>query len=223
MINMKILIKCGGELEHDIKGRWVEPCSTEDYINAMEDIIARTGIGKTWTRNPMESKMALMISREDKRTARTVLKLNEEVQCSEEKEESYQDSAISLNTPVEDYSIGNITDLFEVSEVHNHLPQYSEECYNLINIQDSRMCKTKPAKGKGYTAGGSCITSILINDFEAKVSLDTGEFCTCVGKDYLQATLPEWKIHPLPIEGVKSSSSSSNIYPLGILHTLQEV
>ncbi|MBW0540153.1 hypothetical protein O181_079868 [Austropuccinia psidii MF-1] len=30
MINMKILRKCGGELEHAIKCRCVEPCSTED-------------------------------------------------------------------------------------------------------------------------------------------------------------------------------------------------
>ncbi|MBW0557464.1 hypothetical protein O181_097179 [Austropuccinia psidii MF-1] len=30
MINTKILRKCGGELEHAIKCRCVEPCSTED-------------------------------------------------------------------------------------------------------------------------------------------------------------------------------------------------
>ncbi|MBW0461464.1 hypothetical protein O181_001179 [Austropuccinia psidii MF-1] len=47
MINMKILRKCGGELEHAIKCRCIEPCSTEDYVNAMEDIITRTRIGKT--------------------------------------------------------------------------------------------------------------------------------------------------------------------------------
>ncbi|MBW0550745.1 hypothetical protein O181_090460 [Austropuccinia psidii MF-1] len=35
MINMKILRKFGGELEHAIKCRCVEPCPTEDYINAM--------------------------------------------------------------------------------------------------------------------------------------------------------------------------------------------
>ncbi|MBW0541240.1 hypothetical protein O181_080955 [Austropuccinia psidii MF-1] len=81
------------------------------------------------------------------------------------------------------------------------------------------MCKTKPARGKGYTAGESCITSILINDIEAKVNLDTGAFCTCVGKDCLQVILPEWKNHLLPIEGVKFYSASSNMYPLGILDT----
>ncbi|MBW0560588.1 hypothetical protein O181_100303 [Austropuccinia psidii MF-1] len=81
------------------------------------------------------------------------------------------------------------------------------------------MCKTKPARGKGYTAGASCITSILMNYIEAKVNLDTGEFCTCVGNDYLQAIYPGWKSHLLPIEGVQFSSASNNMYPLGILDT----
>ncbi|MBW0503923.1 hypothetical protein O181_043638 [Austropuccinia psidii MF-1] len=74
MINMKILRKFGGELRHVIKCRCVEPCSTEDYINAMEDIITRTRIGKTWTMNPMESRMTQRISREHKKPERPVLK-----------------------------------------------------------------------------------------------------------------------------------------------------
>ncbi|MBW0518540.1 hypothetical protein O181_058255 [Austropuccinia psidii MF-1] len=74
MVNMKILIKCGGELEHSIKSRFVEPCSTEDYINSMEDIITRTRIGKTRTKIPMESKMVPKISTEDRRPEKPVLK-----------------------------------------------------------------------------------------------------------------------------------------------------
>ncbi|MBW0526378.1 hypothetical protein O181_066093 [Austropuccinia psidii MF-1] len=79
------------------------------------------------------------------------------------------------------------------------------------------MCKTQPARGKGYTAGASCITSILINDIEAKVNLDTGAFSTCIDKDYLEHILPGWKNHLFPIDGVQVSSASNNIYPLGIL------
>ncbi|MBW0517162.1 hypothetical protein O181_056877 [Austropuccinia psidii MF-1] len=169
----------------------------------MEDIITRTRIGKTWTKIPMESKMVSDIPREDRRSERPVLKchkcgstsnlaktctkktkINEvkvikEFQCTEGKEESHQDSEIYEDTPVEDYHIENIT------EVHTHFPQYSEDCSKLINIQDARMCNTKPARGKGYTAGASCITSFLMNDIEAKVNLDTEAFCTCMGKDYL--------------------------------------
>ncbi|MBW0567972.1 hypothetical protein O181_107687 [Austropuccinia psidii MF-1] len=142
MINMKISKKCGGELEHSIKCRCLEPCSTEDYINAMIDVINRTRIGKTWSRNPLESKIAPKISREDKKPKRPVLKCHKcqifshlantctkktkthefqvikEAQCADKKEESEPYSAISEDTPVEDYSIENITDFFKVTEVH---------------------------------------------------------------------------------------------------------
>ncbi|MBW0508750.1 hypothetical protein O181_048465 [Austropuccinia psidii MF-1] len=165
----------------------------------------------------MESKIVPNISREGKRTKRPVLQCNncgrtsylantcnkktklnkfqiiEEGQCTEEKDVSNPDSAVSEDTPVEDYTIENITAFFEVTEVHTHMPQYSDDCYHLINIPVARMCKTKSAQGKGYTAGASCIISILINDIEAKVGLDTGTLCTCVGKDYLQAILSKWK------------------------------
>ncbi|MBW0524759.1 hypothetical protein O181_064474 [Austropuccinia psidii MF-1] len=123
IIDMKILRKCGGGLEHAIKCRCVEPCSTEDYINAMKDIITRTIVGKTWTKIPMESKMVPNISREDRRPERPFLKCHKcrstshlartctkktkinEFQCTKEKEESELDSAVSEDTPVEDYPI----------------------------------------------------------------------------------------------------------------------
>ncbi|MBW0573251.1 hypothetical protein O181_112966 [Austropuccinia psidii MF-1] len=189
MINMKILRKCGGELEHAIKSRFLEPCSTEDSINAMEDIITRTRIERPVLKCHKCGVTSHLANTCTKKTKINEVQVIEGIQCTEEKEESDQDSAVSEDTPVEDYPIEKITAFFEVTEVHTHFPQYSEDCYNLINIQDARMCKTKPARGKGYTAGASCITSILMNDIEAKVNLDTGEFCTCVGKYYLQVIL----------------------------------
>ncbi|MBW0548051.1 hypothetical protein O181_087766 [Austropuccinia psidii MF-1] len=191
----------------------------------MEDFITRTRIGKTWTKIPIKYRMVPKIPREDRRPEKPVLKCHkcgstshlastctkrtkinevkviEEVQYTEEKEESNQDSEVSEDTPVEDHPIETIAALFEVTEVHTHLPQYSKDCYNLINIQNAKMCRPKTARGKGYTSGASCITSILMNDIEAKVNFDTGAFCTCVGKHYLQVILPELKHHLLPIEG----------------------
>ncbi|MBW0515634.1 hypothetical protein O181_055349 [Austropuccinia psidii MF-1] len=116
--------------------------------------------------------MVPKISREDRRPERPVLKchkcgrtsnlakactkktkinefqLIEEVQCTEEREESDLYSTVSEDTPVEDYSIEKITAFFEVTQVHTSLPKYSEDCHKLINILDSRMCKIKPARGK---------------------------------------------------------------------------
>ncbi|MBW0555208.1 hypothetical protein O181_094923 [Austropuccinia psidii MF-1] len=38
MLHKRILRKCGGDLEHAIRRRFIDTCSTEDYIYAMEDI-----------------------------------------------------------------------------------------------------------------------------------------------------------------------------------------
>ncbi|MBW0517778.1 hypothetical protein O181_057493 [Austropuccinia psidii MF-1] len=56
IILKSILRKCGGDLEHAIRRRFIEPCSTYDYINAMEDITTRTKIGRNWYKPPMDNK-----------------------------------------------------------------------------------------------------------------------------------------------------------------------
>ncbi|MBW0493542.1 hypothetical protein O181_033257 [Austropuccinia psidii MF-1] len=124
MYNMQILRKFGGELEDYIKCRCIEPCSTEDYINSMEDIITRARTGKTWTRTPIESRIVPKNPMEEKisdipvlkfhrcgstshmannctnKTKINEVKITEEVQVSEDKVESDQDSKISDDTPV---------------------------------------------------------------------------------------------------------------------------
>ncbi|MBW0529703.1 hypothetical protein O181_069418 [Austropuccinia psidii MF-1] len=52
---MKILKKCGGELEPAPRSRCIEPCSTEEYIKALEDIVTRTKIGRTWKKFDIKS------------------------------------------------------------------------------------------------------------------------------------------------------------------------
>ncbi|MBW0521065.1 hypothetical protein O181_060780 [Austropuccinia psidii MF-1] len=56
MIHKRILRKCRGDLEHAITRRCIEPCSTDDYINAMEEIKTRTKIGRNWYKPPIDNK-----------------------------------------------------------------------------------------------------------------------------------------------------------------------
>ncbi|MBW0461563.1 hypothetical protein O181_001278 [Austropuccinia psidii MF-1] len=56
MVHSRILRKCGGDLEHAIRSRCIEPFSTEDYINAMEDITIREKIGRNYYKPPMDNK-----------------------------------------------------------------------------------------------------------------------------------------------------------------------
>ncbi|MBW0514345.1 hypothetical protein O181_054060 [Austropuccinia psidii MF-1] len=48
MVHLKILKKCGGELEYALGSRCIKPCSTGEYINALEDIVTITKIGRAW-------------------------------------------------------------------------------------------------------------------------------------------------------------------------------
>ncbi|MBW0551331.1 hypothetical protein O181_091046 [Austropuccinia psidii MF-1] len=56
LVHKRILRKCGGEPEHAIRSRFIETCSTEDYIDAMEDITTRAKIGRKWYKPPMDNK-----------------------------------------------------------------------------------------------------------------------------------------------------------------------
>ncbi|MBW0521669.1 hypothetical protein O181_061384 [Austropuccinia psidii MF-1] len=55
MVHMKIPKKCGGELKYALRSSCIEPCSTEEYINALKDIVTRTKIGRTWKKLDIKS------------------------------------------------------------------------------------------------------------------------------------------------------------------------
>ncbi|MBW0510437.1 hypothetical protein O181_050152 [Austropuccinia psidii MF-1] len=56
MVHKKILRKCSDDLEHAMRRRCIDPCSTENYINAIEDITTRSKIGRNWYKHPMDNK-----------------------------------------------------------------------------------------------------------------------------------------------------------------------
>ncbi|MBW0519436.1 hypothetical protein O181_059151 [Austropuccinia psidii MF-1] len=69
MVHMKILNKCAGELENVLRSRCIEPCSTEEYINALEDIVTRTKIGRTWKKLDIKSPNKPFIKRDKSKEA----------------------------------------------------------------------------------------------------------------------------------------------------------
>ncbi|MBW0521688.1 hypothetical protein O181_061403 [Austropuccinia psidii MF-1] len=243
MGHKRILRKCGGDLEHSIRGRCIEPCSTKYYMRAIEDITTRTKVGRNWYKPPMDNKTSgKPIPKPNNPLDKDPLKchrcgstshlantcpkktrINEiEIEKDDTKETKdvpvhESDSEPSEEEELQDeLSIENINVSFEGTEVHTHLPQYSDEFMDLIHVQDAKMQKTKPARGKGYTAGSSCITNIVIKNREGKIHLDSGAFCACVGKNYLDKIYTNWKDKLMPTEGIKFSSASQNMYSLEI-------
>ncbi|MBW0562049.1 hypothetical protein O181_101764 [Austropuccinia psidii MF-1] len=69
MLHMKILKKCGGELEHALRSRCIEPCSTAEYINALEDIVTRTKIGRNWKKLDIKSPNKPFIKKDKSKEA----------------------------------------------------------------------------------------------------------------------------------------------------------
>ncbi|MBW0586738.1 hypothetical protein O181_126453 [Austropuccinia psidii MF-1] len=230
MVHKRILRKCAGDLEHSIRRRFIEPCCTGDYINAMEDSTTRTRIGRNWYKPPTDNLTSgKPIPKPNKPHEKAPLKLHKcgstshlanncpkktrtneiEIEKNDTKETNYVPVHESDSEPSEEeelpdeLSIYNINVSFEVTEVHTHLPQYSDDCMNLTHVQAAKMQKTKPASGKGYTAGSSCITNIVINNREAKIHLDSCALCTCVGKDYLDKIYTNWQDKLMPIRGIK--------------------
>ncbi|MBW0524582.1 hypothetical protein O181_064297 [Austropuccinia psidii MF-1] len=244
IIHKRLLRKCGGDLEHAIRSRCIEPSSTADYINAMEDIITREKIGRNWYKPLMDNKTSgKPIPKHNESHDKAPLKCHKcgstshlantcpkKTRINEIEIDKVEDTKEKNNVSLHDsdsepsgeeevpdeLSIENINFSFEITEVHTHLPQYINECMDLIHVKDAKMQKTKPSRGKGHTAGESCITNIVINNREAKLHLDSGAFSTCVGKYYLDRIHTNCKESLMPIEGIKFSSASQYMHPLGV-------
>ncbi|MBW0527348.1 hypothetical protein O181_067063 [Austropuccinia psidii MF-1] len=89
----------------------------------------------------------------------------------------------------------------------------------MLKIQDAQLMKTKPNRGKRYTAGNSCVTEVIIDNKPIKRLLDPGAFFSCVGKSFLKTCVPNFENQLFPIDGIKFNSASSPMKALGIFET----
>ncbi|MBW0562253.1 hypothetical protein O181_101968 [Austropuccinia psidii MF-1] len=230
MVHMKILKKCGGELEHALRSRFIEPCSTEEYINSLGEIVTRTKIGRTWEKLDIKSPNKPFIKKEKPKEAfkpntsnsneqrkchkcgcfghlanncLKKAKINEiveiedhndkEEESASEKDTKESETSESDETNIINAQINNIYLIYEVLYFNSNLPQVETSDTNLTNIQDAKLYRTKPAKGMGDTAEKSSMSIVMVGNQEEKVNLDTGAYCTCVGKSYLKTIVPYWE------------------------------
>ncbi|MBW0587308.1 hypothetical protein O181_127023 [Austropuccinia psidii MF-1] len=115
--------------------------------------------------------------------------------------------------------IDNINATFDIMESYSHFPQLSNGQLDLSKVQDAPLMKAKPNRGKGYTAGNSCITEVVIDNKPTRLLLHPGAFCSCVGKSFLKACVPSFEGQLLPIDGIKFNSASNPMKALGIFET----
>ncbi|MBW0524812.1 hypothetical protein O181_064527 [Austropuccinia psidii MF-1] len=115
--------------------------------------------------------------------------------------------------------IENINATFDIMESYVHLPQLSNSQLDISKYQDAQLIKTKPNRGKGYTAGNSCKTEVVIDKKPTKLLIDPGAFCSCVGQSFLSTYVPNFEYQLLPIARIKLNSASNPMKELGIFET----
>ncbi|MBW0472843.1 hypothetical protein O181_012558, partial [Austropuccinia psidii MF-1] len=113
----------------------------------------------------------------------------------------------------------NINAIFDIMESYSHFPKLSNGQPDLSKFQDAQLMKTKPNRGKFYTAGNSCITEVVIDNKPTKLLLDQGAFCSCVGKSFLKTCVQNFEDQLLAIYGIKFNSAINPMKALGIFET----
>ncbi|MBW0566793.1 hypothetical protein O181_106508 [Austropuccinia psidii MF-1] len=124
MIHRRILRKCSGDLENAMRSRCIEPFSTEEYINAMEDITTRTEIGRNWYKYPIENKTSgKPILKPNKPHEKAPLKFHK---CGST---SHLENNCAKNTTMNEIEIDQAEDTKETNDVllHDSDSEPSEE------------------------------------------------------------------------------------------------
>ncbi|MBW0521531.1 hypothetical protein O181_061246 [Austropuccinia psidii MF-1] len=99
MVHKRISRKYGGDLEHAIRSRYIKPCSTEYYIDLMEDI-TKTKIGRNWYKPPIKDNASgKQLSRANERQDRAPLK------CHKCGSKSYLDHTCPKRTTINQIQI----------------------------------------------------------------------------------------------------------------------
>ncbi|MBW0472235.1 hypothetical protein O181_011950 [Austropuccinia psidii MF-1] len=233
IIHRKIMRQCGGDLEHAFKSRTTEKSSEEDIISILEEVTTRTKIGSSrvslktrfntpWKdsvdKNPKENSNNMKYKSSDTGKINEIdIEKEPDVEKDDIIEDNSDDKSSIFSESLKD--IENINATFDIMESYSHLPQLSNGQLDLSKVQDAQLMKTKPNRGKGYTAGNSCITEVVIENNPTKLLLDPGAFCSCFGKYFLETCVPHVEDQLLAIEGIKFNSASNPMKGLGIFET----
>ncbi|KAG0139010.1 hypothetical protein CROQUDRAFT_24771, partial [Cronartium quercuum f. sp. fusiforme G11] len=97
------------------------------------------------------------------------------------------------------------------------VPQQWNKKHGIEHIVDARLMLTRPIVGKAHTMGHHSLTTVIINNKEAELLLDSGASCSVVGSRYLEEIVPDWKGKLIPCTGTKFSGCGGLLFPLGII------
>ncbi|MBW0558179.1 hypothetical protein O181_097894 [Austropuccinia psidii MF-1] len=218
MMKKKLLKQCGGDLEHAVKSRNTEHSSSGDIINILEEVTTRPRIDFNIIRKchicQSTTHLANTCHKRGKVNEIGIAKEPDVEKDDNIFEEDSDDKSSIFSESSKD--IENINSTFDIMESYSHFPQLSNGQLDLSKFQNAQMMKTKPNRGKGYTAGNLCITDLVIENKPTKPLLDQGAFCSCVSTSFLKTCVPNSEDQLLPIDGIKFNSASNPMKALGI-------
>ncbi|MBW0582090.1 hypothetical protein O181_121805 [Austropuccinia psidii MF-1] len=217
-IHRNILRQCGGDSEHAVKRRTTEQSSGEDIINILEEVTTRTKICSSRVNLKTRYSQKVPYLPKHHPSSQYMSKKEEINEIDIEKEPDFEKDGIIEDNSDDKSSIfsesskdiENINATFDIMESYSHLPQLSNGQLDLSKAQDAQLMRTKPKRGKGYTAANSCITEVMIDNKPTQNLFDPGAFCSCVGKSFLKTCVPNFEYQFLSIDGIKFNESIRN-------------
>ncbi|PLW26456.1 hypothetical protein PCANC_26764 [Puccinia coronata f. sp. avenae] len=109
-----------------------------------------------------------------------------------------------------EYSIAEI-------QAESHQTQTWHNNCQSTHIEDARLMRCKPDKGKAHLIGFQTLTTVLIHNKEHSCLLDSGASCSIISNSLLKSILPEWKDQLMPITHARFHSCSDQLKALGII------
>ncbi|KNE99645.1 hypothetical protein PSTG_07139 [Puccinia striiformis f. sp. tritici PST-78] len=103
------------------------------------------------------------------------------------------------------------------NQAEAHQPQSWANSQPVAHIEDARLMKCKPDKGKAHLIGKANLTSVLMDNSTYICLLDTGASCSIISNKTLQHIEPDWKDHLMPVNQAKFHICSDQLRALGII------
>ncbi|WAR58468.1 hypothetical protein PtB15_5B702 [Puccinia triticina] len=118
--------------------------------------------------------------------------------------------------PLVDFDFGahavecEINQDFSIAEIQaeTHQPQTWDKSCQSSHVEDARLMKCKPDRGKAHLTGKANLTTVLIESKEHSCLLDSGASCSIISNRLLDSIIPEWENKLMPINHAKFHSCS---------------
>ncbi|MBW0571792.1 hypothetical protein O181_111507 [Austropuccinia psidii MF-1] len=223
MRNHKLLTQEPGELQHAVKYICGQNCTLDDIANALQDVGKRTNIAKY---TPYKSSGFIEKQTfKAKTTVCAIEKVPEEESPTEdsdansmgdlirEKSDDDQDPREEFLVEYQEETPLKILDI----QLEAGMPQDTANKNLCKHTQDAQTFIVIPTKGMAYIHGKATKMTVLIDNAQHPLIIDSGAHCFIVARNYLDNHFANWENKLLPAKAKKFKSSSGKMTSIGTI------